>query len=297
MHQPLFSVLIANYNNSQFLDECITSIINQTYTKFEIVIIDDASTDNSREIYLKYADNKKIRTYYNNANKGVGYTKHQCIIHAKGEICGFVDPDDALTPDAVESLVNMHHIHPESSIIYSTHYICNEQLAIQQIANYVGQIPNDKKSAFVNRPIISHFASFKRRLYLLTKGISPIYLKAADKDLYFKLEETGPVIFLNKPLYYYRNHANSISLNANAQHAYFYELTAKFHVILRAKEKRKTMLAMHNSLASIIDGVLYISYAEWKRKKYTNTYNLIRLSFIFFPVTTMKRVIINLFTR
>lgn len=297
MNNPLFSVLIANYNNSQFLDDCITSIINQTYTKFEIVIIDDASTDNSREIYLKYADNEKIRIYYNNANKGVGYTKHQCIIHARGEICGFVDPDDALVANAIESLVNLHHIHPESSIIYSTHYICNEQLAIQQIADYVGQIPENKKSAFVYRPIISHFASFKRALYLLTEGISSLYLKAADKDLYFKLEETGPVIFLNKPLYYYRNHANSISLNANAQHAYCYELTAKFHVIIRNKQKKIISQSIQSSQASIIDSVLYVCYSEWKRKKYATAIRLLKSTFTLFPIVTMKRIILNLFTR
>jgi glycosyltransferase involved in cell wall biosynthesis len=297
MSNSLFSILIANYNNSQFLDECIESISKQTYNNFEIVIVDDASTDNSKEIYKKYIHDKRIRIFFNNTNQGVGFTKHQCIIHAKGDICGFVDPDDTIATDAIENLMRLHNDHPGYSIIYSTHYICDEQLRIQQIADYVDQIPPDKKTAFIHRPIISQFSSFKRALYLSTEGISPFYRKAADKDLYFKLEETGPVLFLPKPLYYYRNHSNSISLNMNVKQAYFYELTAKFHVILRAKEKRKTMLAMHNSLDSIIDGVLNVSYAEWKRKKYANTYNLIRLSFILFPFVTIKRVIINLFIR
>jgi glycosyltransferase involved in cell wall biosynthesis len=297
MSNSLFSVLIANYNNSQFLDECIASISNQTYKNFEIVIVDDTSTDNSKKIYEKYAHNEKVRIFFNDTNQGVGFTKHQCILHAKGEICGFVDPDDALAPDALESLINQHYTHPESSLIYSTHFICNEQLVVEEIADYVGQIPSDSKTAFINRPIISHFASFKRALYLLTEGISPIYLKAADKDLYFKLEETGPVIFLNKPLYYYRNHANSISLNTNIQHAYFYELTAKFHVILRAKEKRSTILAIHNSLSSIIDGVLYVCNVEWRRKNYGTAYSLVMTSFALFPILTMKRIIIKLLSR
>ena len=222
MHQPLFSVLIANYNNSQFLNECLASIINQSYKNIEIVVVDDASTDNSKEIYRKYAQNEKVRVFFNETNQGVGFTKHQCILHAKGEVCGFVDPDDTIAPDAIENLMRQHNNHPEYSIIYSTHYICDEQLKIRQTADYVDQIPLHKKSAYIDRPIISHFASFKRALYLSTEGISPFYLKAADKDLYFKLEETGPVLFLPKPLYYYRNHSNSISLNTNVMHAYFY---------------------------------------------------------------------------
>jgi glycosyltransferase involved in cell wall biosynthesis len=297
MYRPIFSVLIANYNNSQFLDACISSIFHQTYQDFEIVIFDDASTDNSKEIYKKYAHNEKVRIFSNAANKGVGFTKHQCIMQAKGEICGFVDPDDALVPDALESLVSLHVVHLENSIIYSTHYICNEHLAIQQVADYVGQIPPDKKSAFIYRPIISHFASFKRNLYLLTEGISPLYLKAADKDLYFKLEETGPVLFLNRPLYYYRNHANSISLNTNVQHAYCYELTAKFYVIARSKQKRNTLQAMHNSLSTIIDGVLYVCLIEWERKKHATAFSLLWSSFMLFPSITMKRIIIKLLSR
>ena len=71
---PLFSVLISNYNNGQYLQETIESVKAQDYTNWEIIIVDDLSTDNSIEIYKKYANDNRIKIYYNTENKGVTYT-------------------------------------------------------------------------------------------------------------------------------------------------------------------------------------------------------------------------------
>src|SRR4030043_677699 len=98
LKRPLFSVLIANYNNGKFLKECLQSIFSQTYSNWEIIIVDDASTDNSLLIYKQYLNNNKIKICYNKKNKGVGYTKNKCVLYAKGDICGFIDSDDAIAP-------------------------------------------------------------------------------------------------------------------------------------------------------------------------------------------------------
>lgn len=58
---PLFSVLIANHNNGRFLEECLQSIFSQTYTNWEIIIVDDASSDNNTDIYLEFAHHPQIK--------------------------------------------------------------------------------------------------------------------------------------------------------------------------------------------------------------------------------------------
>lgn len=225
--QPLFSILIANYNNGGYLAACIQSILTQTYTHWEVVIVDDGSTDKSRAVYEKYTDDIRFFIFYNEKNKGCGFTKNRCITLAHGQICAFLDPDDTITSDALEVMVQAHHQHPEASLIYSTHYICNENLETISTAEYVGQIPPGKKSWELRLPTISHFATFRRDRFLQTTGIYTWLTKAVDKDLYYKLETTGPVVYLDRPLYLYRHHGGSISLNKRSSFASMMQIALK----------------------------------------------------------------------
>ena len=70
MTHPLFSILIANYNNGRYLQEAIDSVLAQTYTNWEVVIVDDKSTDNSFEIYEKYKDDPRFHVCFNDVNRG-----------------------------------------------------------------------------------------------------------------------------------------------------------------------------------------------------------------------------------
>jgi glycosyltransferase involved in cell wall biosynthesis len=292
---PLFSVLIANYNNGKYLEECLASIFAQTYKNWEIIIVDDASTDSSREIYSKYLDNNNIHVFYNKKNKGVGYTKRKCAENAKGEICGFVDPDDIISSDALELMTKAHQDFPGMSIIYSTHFICDKTLKPLQIADYVGQIPLNEKSWSVKRPIISQFATFKRSKYLNTKGISGIFKKAADKDLYYKLEETGPVMFIDKPLYYYRHHENSISLNNNGSAAYQYELMAKAMIVLRHNKSRAVIEKMPHSRDELAKGIMIVIVTEAGKLKILSATKLLFQLIYFSPLSILW--IINIWLR
>jgi len=216
---PLFSILIANYNNGQFLEKCLHSVFTQTYTNWQIIIVDDASTDNSIKIYNRFNSNPQIKVYFNRINKGCGFTKKTCVEKATGEICGFLDPDDTLSPNAIETMVNLHMTNPDISIAYSTHYVCDSNLRVKHIASHPRQINNDESYLTCGTGVITAFATFKREKYLKTIGINTILPKAVDQDLYLKLEETGRTLYLPTPLYYYRHHSNSISLNQNLSEA------------------------------------------------------------------------------
>ena len=134
-----FSVLIAQYNNHHYFKQCYESLKNQTYQNFEIVIVDDCSTDGSLEKIKKFSqEDHRIKLYKNEKNEGVGYTKKKCIELASGEICGFLDPDDALVSDAIEVVLDNYKKH---SVIatYSQSYLCDANLNIQKI------FPNSRK--------------------------------------------------------------------------------------------------------------------------------------------------------
>ncbi|HMH22005.1 MAG TPA: glycosyltransferase [Puia sp.] len=211
----LFSVLMANYNNSGYLAEAIRSVMAQDHADWELILVDDASTDDFEGAVASFRAEKRIRIFRNQRNYGCGYSKAKCVEKASGAILGFLDPDDALTPDALSIMVAAHVDNPGCSLIHSTHYICDGSLSVSRIAEYPRPLPDGVPYLLVSDGRIHHFASFSRSHYDITEGISPLNRRAVDQDLYYKLEEAGGILFIDKPLYYYRIHDRSISNSGN----------------------------------------------------------------------------------
>ena len=104
MNRPLISIIIPVYNAEKFIEDTINTVINQTYDNYEIILIDDCSTDNSVNIINKYL-NDNIRLYKNKENIGVGLTRNVGIKHSKGDYIAFLDADDLWDKDKLEKQV------------------------------------------------------------------------------------------------------------------------------------------------------------------------------------------------
>jgi glycosyltransferase involved in cell wall biosynthesis len=226
----LFSLLLANYNNSLFFKDCLESVLKQSYTNWEVIFIDDCSTDNPLPIINSYADkDNRIKVFINETNKGCGFTKSRCIQLASGTICGFLDTDDALLPNALEIMIQSHIMNPDAAIVYSRRFHCNKKLKIQNVS------PNDT-GKFISQlatPLINHFATFKKAMYEQTTGIDACMKRAVDQDLYLKLEEKGNVVFVPEVLYLYRHNSNSISLFSNEYKAQAWHIYANSNACKR----------------------------------------------------------------
>lgn len=202
---PLFSVLIANHNHGDYLMDAIESVKAQTYTRWEIVIVDDDSTDNSLELYTELEKDPRIRIFRNNENRGCGYTKRRCLEMAQGELCGFLDADDCLVENALEVMAEAHRSHPDCSLIYSQMYFVDPQLKIIAVSEHQrALLPGETFLTCHGIGVISHFVTFKKACYDKTEGMDESLRIAEDVDLYFKLEEVGETLFIPMPLYYYR---------------------------------------------------------------------------------------------
>lgn len=205
-----FSILIANYNNGRFFKDCYESIIAQEYKNWEVIIIDDASTDDSIEIINSLIKKDlRFKLFINPQNKGCGYTKRRCVEYASGDYCAFLDPDDALFPNSIKDSV--HYLQNSKHIAtYSKLTLCDESLNIIDDYKNIKQIYNERH--FFNVPIqLSHFFSFKREIYLKTAGIDPTLSSAVDQDLYLKLLEYGNAKYIPVRMYKYRQHSSGIS--------------------------------------------------------------------------------------
>ena len=105
---PSVTVAIPVYNREDCIGACIESVLAQTVSPFEILIVDDGSTDRTREIVLKYnAVNEKISFFAAPKNGGENYARNRCIEYAKGDFIFWLDSDDQLVPEAIENIQKM----------------------------------------------------------------------------------------------------------------------------------------------------------------------------------------------
>ena len=217
---PLFSILIANYNNGKYIKETIDSVFAQDYINWEIIIVDDASTDNSREVYAEYGTDSRIHIYYNEENKGVTYTKWRCIEQANGELCGFLDPDDIILPNAISLMVDAHSLDENISIVSSRYYVCDENMHIKSESGYL-RIPDGESYLTYMQYAPWPFISFKMCKYRQTKGLNKNNKIGDDQELCLLLEEVGKWFVLDDITYKYRIKSSGLSINRCYQCEYW----------------------------------------------------------------------------
>ncbi|WP_277110341.1 glycosyltransferase family 2 protein [Chryseobacterium taklimakanense] len=206
-----FSILIAHYNNFAYFTECYRSILKQTYQNFEVILVDDCSTDGSLEKIRELAVNDpRVKIFKNEQNKGVGFTKRRCAENASGEICGFVDPDDAIVENALERSITEYQ-DPEIVATHSQFQICDSRLKINRLFPSTKSVKNKNPKFFNINLEVNHFFTFRKSAYDRTSGINADLTSAVDQDLYLKLYETGNFKYIKEPLYLYRLHDKGVS--------------------------------------------------------------------------------------
>ncbi|MCL2680823.1 MAG: glycosyltransferase, partial [Coriobacteriia bacterium] len=122
--QPLISVLMPTYNRDWSLDRAIQSVLRQTYANWELIIVDDGSTDASEEILAGYVkDYPNIHAIFHRENRGQGTARNTAMDAAQGEWICNLDSDDELTDNALELLLRVNHeIDCETTMIIGHNY-------------------------------------------------------------------------------------------------------------------------------------------------------------------------------
>ena len=220
-----FSILMANFNNSKFIEEAIESVLTQSYQYWELIIVDDCSTDKSIEKINPFLKDKRIKLFLHKKNRGYGGSLKTAADNSSKKILAILDPDDKLHETALEVMANAYKEYPEYGFIYSTYWGCDSELKNCVVNKEIGQIIPKKKIFFRER--ISHLKTFRKDVYKKTTGFDVNQRRAVDKDLIYKLEEISKIKFINIPLYYYRRHKGGISQSANKYQALIYDYIAK----------------------------------------------------------------------
>ena len=101
---PLISVVVPAYNVEKYLTACLNSILSQTFTDFEIIVINDGSTDRTPQVLEQYSSNSQIRIHHQE-NSGPSVARNQGLILSKGQYICFIDGDDDIAPNYLEELI------------------------------------------------------------------------------------------------------------------------------------------------------------------------------------------------
>jgi glycosyltransferase involved in cell wall biosynthesis len=228
-------VAVANYNNGRYLEELIESLLNQSNPNWNLIIVDDASTDNSVEIVTKFLNDKRISFISSSTNLGATATFKKAIEYGTNPYVALLGADDTLPSNAIDRLLFHFENHPSISTFYSKANQCDSAM------NYVQPWPltkplNPELEIFDQINSIFNLIAFRRVAYNATPGLNPSLRRAMDHDLIYKLEEVGNIGFIQEPLYNYRVHTGGISQGSkNGQIAFQYAILAKLDALQRRR--------------------------------------------------------------
>ena len=215
---PKVSVIIPVYNAEKFLSETIESVIAQTYTDWEIIAVDDGSTDRSGEILRKYEQRLPSKIHViTQRNSGVSIARNNAIAIAKGDYIAFLDHDDLWLPEKLEKQVDLLDSNKELGLVYSDSYVIDEEGNLRKktffeiVRPFRGNIFNE---LFYDNFIPLLTAIIRKEVVNKVGMFDPKYKIAEEYDLFLKIAEYYPVDFVEQPLAKYRIHDKSVSRNS-----------------------------------------------------------------------------------
>ncbi|WP_375341514.1 glycosyltransferase family 2 protein [Planktothricoides raciborskii] len=213
---PEVSVIIPAYNGSRYIQQAIESVFTQTYPNWELIIVDDGSTDNTQQVVQQYG--QKLRYFYQE-NQGVAAARNRGILEAQGELIAFLDQDDWFLPDKLTQQVAGFQQHHSLGIVHSGWQIVNETGgAISDIALWHSLPDLSLADWLLWKPVFLGAMLFDRNWLEFAGGFNCRYHQAPDVDLVLRLALMGcEAAWVRQTTVCYRQHQGNASLNTPLQ--------------------------------------------------------------------------------
>ena len=213
---PLVSVALRSYNQKSFLKEAIDSILNQTYSNYEIIIADDASTDGSIELIKKYVEKypKIIKPIYNKKNNGHTKNLNRALFASKGKYIAIFDGDDLMLPDKLKLQTEFMENNPQCTVCYhNTAFFDNETGKTLYLKNNKTNSYNGDARTMIKYGMFNtNVSNMIRRDKIPKHGAEEKISIASDWIFYVEcLINGGQILYLDKVLAKVRRHPNNIT--------------------------------------------------------------------------------------
>lgn len=208
MKNPKVSIVLPCYNGAKMIGEAIESVIAQTYQDWELIIVNDCSTDNTLEVAQSYADkDKRIRVFSNEKNSKLPATLNHGFREARGELWTWTSDDNLLLPTMLEAMSDYFDTHPDVDFVVadeqyidmngnviSTHILPDDISLLLPLNNYIG-------AAFMYRAeIAKRIGEYREDLFLVE-----------DYEYFLRLNDNGELARIPQVLYQYRDNPGSLT--------------------------------------------------------------------------------------
>lgn len=201
-NEPLVSVLMTAYNRQAFIAEAISSVLSSTYQNWELIVVDDASNDNTSSIVKGFSENdSRIKLYVNDFNLGDYPNRNRAASYANGRYLKYVDSDDTIYPEAIENMVKEMEQYPSAEWgLGSLVHEITEPLCLSYQAVY--------EFHYFNKPIFfapPGLAIISKKAFDAVGGFS-IQRMVSDFDMWHKLSAYSPVVLIPGKVVSIREH-------------------------------------------------------------------------------------------
>lgn len=230
LRSPTVSVCMASYNSAAYIREQVSSILEQLADEDELVIVDDASSDQTREEIASFND-RRVRLFMHSKNQGIVETFEEVVRRATGDILFLSDADDIWAPNKVQRVLQAFNDHPQAKIVATAIRVIDEKGRLLENDYYQEQrkftsalLPNILRNRFQGsamafraclRDLVLPFP--KRKLFLHDAWIGTC-----------NRVNRGEAIYIDEPLLYYRRHGNNFSKKLNLQR----QVTGRLQLLL-----------------------------------------------------------------
>jgi len=295
MEVKILSVCIPTYNGEKYIDECLNSILNQSISvDFEVIIVDDSSTDNTYEIVKKYANKDvRIKVFQNQTRLGLVKNWNKCFYYASGNWIKFLFQDDVLKPTCLEKMLNKtsnsdfiicerEFIYEKDVLPYIKDWCENQCLRLRNISHEEFITPKFISDQIIKRCGCNFFGEptsvlIKRELCFNYPFFNYNMVQICDLEYWTRLSTNIGLVYIPEELVSFRVHSNSASSNNNSNnsfrsskidylillHEYLYDSQ-----YLNFRELTNCEDFLENEINKQINDILIIINNDLNKKKY-----------------------------
>lgn len=272
---PKISAIVPVYKVEKYLPECIESVLAQTFTDFELILVDDGSPDNSGAICDAYAARDPRIRVFHKPNGGVSSARNLGLDHARGEWIAFVDSDDKLFPNALHDLTTAAEAHPDADLVEGMFVRENGQ-------NPFSSNAGEKKIFSIDTPtylesLCTHTQYwitapwgkiFKKEVFLHAHAldISSQFFWGEDFLMLLKFSKVASVfVKVESPLYWYRHNTESASKSKSRSAAYYVDWLTECERLFPENTEGKFRKAWLTLIRNYFL-LLFLWFPEWEAK-------------------------------